>query len=62
MPPVGRGLSRLTQDEIEAVTRWIDADTPAFDPLLEARAATTGNEYILASILADVRTEALAER
>jgi serine/threonine-protein kinase len=55
MPPDGDGLRALTADEVAAVRAWIQGGAPAFADLLPAPPGQVGDEYVLESILADVR-------
>jgi serine/threonine-protein kinase len=55
MPPVGDGRRRLSAEEIAAVRDWIKGGAPEFVSLVAAPPEQVGDEYVLRSILADVR-------
>jgi serine/threonine-protein kinase len=55
MPPEGGGRRALTPEEIAAVRGWIQEGAPAFEDLVPAPPGRVGDEYVLRSILADVR-------
>jgi serine/threonine-protein kinase len=61
MPPPGQGRAFLTALEIEIVRAWITSGARSFEQPLQFQPDQVGDEYVLRSILADVRAHAAEE-
>jgi len=55
MPPPGAGRTRLTPAEVASIKGWIDAGAPPLEAFVTAPAKEIGEEYVLATILTDVK-------